>query len=144
MTSLYSRVKSSTIRAVKTGRGLQSPVTLQTEQVVNSAGERDSQVVPPTQQDQTHGAGFRGFNPKMTGGNSLQKSVLSSAAAGRRKPKARRPGLSAIPSGGLRSRPPDASRSGAASSGPAGSWEGRPRPRDASPGWRPAAPPQSL
>lgn len=133
MTSLHSRVKSSKIQAVKTGRGLQPPVSLLTEQVVNSAGWRDGQVQPPAQRAQTHRAGFRGFNPKVSGGNSLQKSVSSSAAARRPEPKARRP-LDDPLRRALIPPYPRASRSGAARL--------RPRARGAEGG--PPAPPRRL
>lgn len=136
MTSLHSRVKSSKTQAVKTGRGRQPPVSLLTEQVVNSAGWRDGQVQPPAQQAQTHRAGFRGFNPKVSGGNSLQKSVSSSAAARRPKPKARRPLDDPLRRALI---PPYPAPPGAAllasGRGPGGRKEGRPHPRAASSGW---------
>lgn len=67
-----------------------------------------------THRDQTHRAGFRGFNPTLSGENSLQKRVSSPAAARRPKPKARRP-LPILCPGPL-SRP-RATRSGAAGPG---------------------------
>lgn len=91
MMSVHSRVKSSNIQAIKTGRGLQPLVSLQIEQVVNSAGWRDGQVMPSAQQAQTHRAGFRGFNPQMSGGNSRQKNVSRSVTARPPKPNAWRP-----------------------------------------------------
>lgn len=76
----------------------------------------------------------------MSGENSLQKSVSSSAAAGRQS--RRRRGRSTIPSRGLRSRPPRLRAALlAASPRPRRLWEGRPRPRAAaSGGWPGRAP----
>lgn len=99
-----------------TGRGLQPPVTLRTEQVVASAGQRDDQVLPPTPHDQTHRAGFRGFNPQRSGGKFSSETAFQV----RRRPggqNRRRGGRSPILSRGRLSRP-RASGSGAARRGP--------------------------
>lgn len=132
MTSLHSRVKSSKIQAVKTGRGLQPPVSLRTEQVVNSAGWRDGQVLPPAEQAQTHRAGFRGFNPTMSGGKFSSGKLFKFSGC----PEAKAEGAAAT----RRSAPespasyPRASRSGAA----------RLRPRARGTEGGPPAPPRRL
>lgn len=112
------------------------------EQVANSAGWRNSQVLAPAKQDQTHRGGFRGFNPNGSGGNSSEERSSSAAAA---QPKPKRGGLSAILPGGLRTRPPRRpqrrSSPRAAGQGARGAEggprEGRPRPCAASSGWWP-------
>lgn len=137
MTPLHSRVTSSKIQAVTAGRGLQPPASLRTEQVVNSAGRRDGQVLPPAAQAPTLRARFRGFNPKMSGGNSPQKSFSSAAAARRPKPKARRPLDEPLRRALLPTPAPPGAALRASGRGPGGRKEGRPRPRAASSGcWR--------
>lgn len=119
--------------------------------MVNSPRERNCQVLEAATQDQTQRAGFRGFNPKMSGENSLQKSVQVRRLPGVQS--RRRGGCWAILSEGFRPRPralrryaarrgEEAGEEGRAARAPApppSSWMPPPFGLDGDPGRAPAS-----
>lgn len=132
MTFFHSRVRSSKIQAVKQGEDCSPESTPRLNRwLTPPAGGTARYWHQPNRIKYTR-AGFRGFNPNRSGGNSLQRSIQVWRLPGGQH--RRRRGRSAIRSGGLRNPPPSAAVSGAAHRGP--------RARGAEGG--PPAPPRRL